>query len=146
MEAVRYDHAFMFMYSERPTTYAARKYEDDVPDAVKKSRLNDIVQLQNRISRENNALRVGQVYTVLAEGLSKRSDEQLIGRTDSNHAVVFDRQAHGDLYLPGDYVQVEIHDTTSATLLGRPLGRTTLAASASDGTLLGRPAAHLVSA
>jgi tRNA-2-methylthio-N6-dimethylallyladenosine synthase len=143
MEQVRYDHAFMFAYSERPTTYAARKYADDVPEGVKKRRLGEIVQLQTRISRENNARRVGQVYTVLAEGPSKRSDLQLLGRTDSNHGVVFDRELGAVTFRPGDYVQVEVLDATSATLLGRPLGRTTLADAASDGTLIGTPAAPL---
>ena len=114
MADVRYDHAFMFMYSERPDTYAARKYTDDVPEAVKKRRLSEIIQLQNAISLEGNGAEVGRVHTVLAEGPSKRSDAQLCGRTDTNKMVVFDRET----YAKGDYVDVRITGCTSATLLG----------------------------
>lgn len=123
MEAVRYDHAFMFAYSERPHTYAARKYADDVPEEVKKRRLAEIIALQNRTSLELNERRVGERYTVLVEGPSRKSDAQLCGRTDTNHMVVFDRED----YRPGEYVEVEVTDCTSATLLGRALRRTTLA-------------------
>ncbi len=123
MEAVRYDHAYMFMYSERPTTYAARKYEDDVPEAVKKRRLTEIIELQNRISEEKNRAEIGREVIALVEGPSKRSDAQLAGRADNNKMVVFDRED----FCQGDYVRVKITDCTSATLLGEPLGRTTLA-------------------
>jgi len=118
METVRYDHAFMFMYSERPDTYAARKYADDVPSEVKKRRLGEIIDRQARISLENNRQEVGREHTVLVEGPSKRSDEQLCGRTDTNKMVVFDRQG----YARGQYARVRITDCTSATLLGTPLG------------------------
>lgn len=117
MAQVRYDHAFMFMYSERPDTYAARRYADDVPLDLKKRRLSDIIDLQTRISLENNKQEIGRVHTVLAEGPSRRSDDQLCGRTDTNKMVVFDRQH----YARGQYVQVRITDCTSATLLGEPL-------------------------
>ena len=127
MEHVRYDHAFTFMYSERPETYAARKYTDDVPATVKKRRLSEIIQLQNRISLENNRQEIGRVHTVLVEGPSKRSDDQCRGRTDSNKMVVFDRQD----FEKGQYVRVRITDCTSATLLGEPLGVTTLAEATS---------------
>lgn len=123
LEAVRYDHAFMFAYSERPGTYAARKYADDVPEEVKKRRLAEIIALQTRIAAERNAARVGRREVVLVEGPSKRSEAQLAGRTDSNHMVVFDRP---EGVRPGDYVRVEITSSTSATLFGRFLGRTTL--------------------
>ncbi|WP_397546187.1 tRNA (N6-isopentenyl adenosine(37)-C2)-methylthiotransferase MiaB [Rhodothermus marinus] len=126
LEEVRFDHAYMFMYSERPGTYAARKYRDDVPLEVKKRRLQEIIELQTRISLENNRKEIGRVHTVLVEGPSKRSPEQLCGRTDTNKMVVFDRQD----FRPGDYVRVRITDCTSATLFGEPLGRTTLAESA----------------
>ncbi len=122
MEQVGYDHAYMFMYSERPGTYAQRKYADDVPTDVKKRRLQEIIDLQNFISRASNADDVGQEYLVLVEGPSKRSEEQLCGRTDANKMVVFDRLD----YAPGDYVRVRIQDSTSATLLGQPVGRTSL--------------------
>jgi tRNA-2-methylthio-N6-dimethylallyladenosine synthase len=124
MEAVGYDHAFMFAYSERPDTFAARKFEDDVPEAVKKRRLSEIIALQNATSQARNAARVGRRETILVEGPSKRSDHQLCGRTDSNHMVVFDRP---DGVAKGDYAAVEITGCTSATLFGRFLGRTTLA-------------------
>lgn len=123
MEAVRYDHAFMFMYSERPNTFAARKFEDDVPDNVKKRRLAEIIEIQNRISRERNEQRIGRREVILVEGPSKRSDEQLCGRTDSNHMVVFDRP---EGVSKGDYVEVDITRCTSATLFGDFVGKTTL--------------------
>ena len=124
MEAVGYDHAFMFAYSERPDTYAARKYADDVPEAVKKRRLTEIIALQTATSLARNRARLGRREVVLVEGPSKRSDAQLAGRTDSNHVVVFDRP---DGVRKGDYVAVEVTDCTSATLFGRFLGTTTLA-------------------
>lgn len=130
MEAVRYDHAYMFMYSERPDTYAARKYEDDVPEEVKKRRLGEIIELQNRISLENNQGEVGRLHTVLVEGPSKRSDAQLCGRTDTNKMVVFDRHR----FEKGQYVVVRITGCTSATLLGEPVSETHEAAAASAAT------------
>jgi len=122
MQEVRYDHAYMFKYSERPQTYAARKYEDDVPADVKQRRLEEIIELQNQHSKESNEQEVGRVHTVLVEGTSKKSDEQLFGRTDTNKGVVFDRED----YEQGDYVTVRIDDCTSSTLLGTALGETTL--------------------
>ncbi len=115
MEAVRYDQAFMFMYSERPDTYAARKLTDDVPEDVKKRRLSEIIALQTGHSLESNRAEIGKTHRVLIEGPSKRSHEQLCGRTDTNKMVVFDR---GNL-RPGEYASVTITDCTSATLLGR---------------------------
>ncbi len=123
MAHVRYDHAFMFMYSERPQTYAARKYEDDVPEAIKKQRLTEIIRLQNQIAFERNQAEIGTIQTVLVEGRSKRSDAQLCGRADNNKMVVFDRED----YQPGQYVNVRITDCTSATLIGEPIEATTLA-------------------
>ncbi|MEX0821377.1 MAG: tRNA (N6-isopentenyl adenosine(37)-C2)-methylthiotransferase MiaB, partial [Rhodothermales bacterium] len=118
MQQVRYDHAYMFMYSERPDTYAARKYEDDVPEDVKKRRLSEIIELQGEISLESNRAELGTEHVVLVEGTSKRSDEQLRGRTDTNKMVVFDRKE----FKKGDYVRVRVEDCTSATLLAEPLG------------------------
>jgi tRNA-2-methylthio-N6-dimethylallyladenosine synthase len=125
MREVEYDHAFMFAYSERPDTYAARKYSDDVPEAVKKARLSEIIQLQTEHSLASNRRRVGTEQVVLVEGTSKRSDEQLRGRTDTNHMVVFDRPAGLE---KGDYAVVRVDDCTSATLLGSFVRATTLAA------------------
>ncbi len=117
MREVRYDHAFMFMYSERPDTFAARKYTDDVPPDVKKRRLQEIIELQTEISRENNEKDVGRHFTVLVEGPSRRSDEQLAGRNDANKMIVFDRRE----YEAGQYVDVRVTGCTSATLLGDPV-------------------------
>lgn len=114
MEEVRYSHAYMFMYSERPGTYAQRKYDDNVPLDVKKRRLAEIIELQNGISQELNAAETGSRHTVLVEGVSRKSEEQLRGRTDTNKMVVFDR---GE-FAPGEYVEVEIVGSTSATLFG----------------------------
>ena len=114
MEAVRYDHAFMFMYSERPDTYAARKYTDDVPHEVKKRRLSEIIALQTGIAAQRNQEEIGQIHEVLVEGPSKRSDLQFCGRTDTNKMVVFDREDA----RAGTYKTVRIEASTSATLLG----------------------------
>lgn len=120
MAQVRYDHAYMFMYSERPDTYAARKYKDNVPEEVKKRRLQDIIKLQSGISLESNRAEIGTEHIVLVEGESRRSDQQLSGRTDTNKMTVFDRMD----FVKGDYVRVLVTDCTSATLLAKPLGRT----------------------
>lgn len=112
MREVRYDQAYMFMYSERPDTYAARKFKDDVPEVVKKRRLSEIIALQSQISLQNNKKEIGREHTVLVEGPSRRSNDQLSGRTDTNKMVVFDRRA----LKKGDYVRVRVHDCTSATL------------------------------
>ena len=114
---IRYDHAFMFMYSERPDTFAARKYTDDVPEEVKKRRLSEIITLQKSISHENNQKEIGRIHTVLVEGASKRSEAQLCGRTDTNKMVIFDR---GTLSA-GVYVKARITGCTSATLFGEVL-------------------------
>mgnify|MGYP006424904333 CR=1 FL=1 len=137
MEAVRYDHAYMFKYSERPQTYAQRKYEDDVPEDTKQRRLEEIIELQNRHSKASNEEEVGRVHTVLVEGTSKKSDAQLFGRTDTNKGVVFDRED----YAKGDYVTVRIDDCTSSTLLGTALEATTLEAATQSGNGMREPVA-----
>ena len=114
MEECRYDSAFMFKYSERPGTYASRHLPDDVPEEVKIRRLNEIIALQNRLSAEANARCVGRTYEVLVEGVSKRSREQLFGRTEQNRVVVFDRGTH----RIGDRVQVRVTESSSATMKG----------------------------
>jgi tRNA-2-methylthio-N6-dimethylallyladenosine synthase len=114
MAEVKYDLAYMFAYSERGRTLAQRKYEDDVPEEVKKRRLTEIIQQQMNIQEELNKKEVGRKHLVLVEGTSKRSDQQLCGRTDTNKMVVFDR---GN-FKTGDYVEVKITDCTSATLMG----------------------------
>ena len=117
MEECGYDSAFMFKYSERPGTYASKKLVDDVPEEIKVARLNEIIALQNRLSLDANQKCVGKTYEVLVEGVSKRSREQLFGRTEQNKVVVFDRAN----YKIGDFVQVVITEASSATLKGEPL-------------------------
>ena len=114
MREVGYASAFMFKYSERPNTKAARHMKDDVPDEVKTARLNEIIALQNELSLESNRQDVGHEFEVLVEGESKRSDAQLFGRTSQNKVVVFDR---GNVQI-GDYVRVRVTDCSSATLHG----------------------------
>ena len=109
-----FDAAFMFKYSERPGTYASKHLEDNVPEEVKIRRLNEIIALQNRLSAESNARCIGKTYEVLVEGVSKRSREQLFGRTEQNRVVVFDRGTH----KIGDFVNVKITESSSATLKG----------------------------
>jgi len=122
MEKVEYDLAYMFAYSERERTLAHRKYEDNVPEDVKKRRLTEIISQQMNIQEKNNRKEIGKRHLVLVEGTSKRSDEQLSGRTDTNKMVVFDRQQ----FQKGDYVEVEIIDCTSATLIGKSAGKRSL--------------------
>lgn len=114
MEECAYDSAFMFKYSERPGTYASKHLPDDISEEVKIRRLNEIIALQNRLSTEANARCVGKEYEVLVEGVSKRSREQLFGRTEQNRVVVFDRGNHHI----GDLVRVRITGSSSATLQG----------------------------
>ena len=114
MEYVRFDYGYMFAYSERPGTLAAKKYPDDVPEAVKKQRLTEIIALQQRLSLERNQRHIGQVQHVLIEGPSKRSDEELCGRNDQNKMVVFPRGNH----QKGQYVNVLVTECSSATLRG----------------------------
>ncbi len=111
---VRFDSAFMFFYSTRPGTLAARTLPDDIPEPVKKRRLQEIIDLQNDISSKLYEEAVGMVVEVLAESESKRSEKQLMGRTATNRVVVFDRAGHE----PGDFLDVRITAATSATLLG----------------------------
>jgi tRNA-2-methylthio-N6-dimethylallyladenosine synthase len=117
MEYARYDMSYMFFYSERPGTLAARRYRDDVPEEVKKRRLDEIVRLQNRLSLEKNRQDVGKSFTVLIEGDSKKSAGDWRGRNSQNKMVVFPKT--GSNLKKGDYVAVEIVDCTGATLIGQ---------------------------
>jgi len=117
MQEVGYDYAYMFQYSERPRTLAARKFKDDVPQEVKNRRLKEIIQIQSEWSLKRNREVVGQTVEVLVEGVSKKSDEDLFGRTSQYKVVVFPKEQ----FKAGDYVQVKVHDCTSATLLGKAL-------------------------
>lgn len=118
MEIVKYDYAYMFAYSERPGTPAAKKFADDVPEDVKKRRLNEVIALQQQHSLERNRRLIGQIRTVLVEGPAKRGEGKACGRIDQNNMTVFDDRG----YKPGQYVQVRITDCTSATLLAEPIG------------------------
>lgn len=114
MREVGYDSAFMFKYSERPGTYASKHLPDDVPEEVKLRRLAEMIELQTKLSAESNAKDVGKEFDVLIEGFSKRSREQLFGRTGQNKVVVFDK---GNCHI-GQTVRVRITDSSSATLKG----------------------------
>ena len=114
MKEVGYDSAFMFKYSERPGTYASKHLPDDVPEDVKIRRLTELIELQTRLSAEANRKDEGKILEVLVEGFSKRSREQLCGRTEQNKMVVFDKQNHHI----GQRVMVRITGSTSATLFG----------------------------
>ena len=112
---VRYDYAYMFKYSQREGTYAARHMADDIPDAEKTRRLNEIIALQGEIALENNRRELGREYEVLVEGESHRSKSQLFGRNSQNKVLVFDRRNA----LPGTYRTVRVESCTAATLIGR---------------------------
>ena len=126
MRKVGYDYAYMFQYSERPGTLAARKYPDDVPPQEKTRRLNEIIALQNELSLESNRRDVGKVFRVLVEGTSKRSADELCGRASDNKMCVFPAkladasapEGNGAFHV-GDYVDVEVVSCTSATLICR---------------------------
>jgi tRNA-2-methylthio-N6-dimethylallyladenosine synthase len=117
MEYSRYDMSYMFFYSERPGTLAARRYKDDVPEEVKKKRLDEIVKLQNRLSRESNQQDVGKTFKVLIEGNSKKSDQDWMGRNSQNKVVVFPKEQYA--LNKGNYVMVKVYDCTGATLIGK---------------------------
>lgn len=111
---VRYDYAFMFKFSMRPNTYAAKHMHDDVPDEVKTRRLEEIIALQGEIALENNRKDIGKTFEVLVEGTSHRSDSQLFGRNSQNKVIVFDKDNH----QVGTYLRVRVTDCTAATLKG----------------------------
>lgn len=114
MEEVKFDMAFMFKYSERPGTYAHKNLKDDVPEEIKMQRLNEVIQLQNKISLESNQNDIGKTFEVLVEGFSKKSDQMLFGRTSQNKVVVFPKY----LFKKGDLVNVRIEKCTQTTLIG----------------------------
>jgi tRNA-2-methylthio-N6-dimethylallyladenosine synthase len=115
MREVKYEFAYMFFYSERPKTLAERKYEDDVPEEVKKHRLQEVIDIQNANSLSANQAVIGKIYKVLIEGPSKKSPEFLSGRNSQNAKVVFPKEN----FKKGEYVNVLIESSTSATLLGK---------------------------
>ena len=117
MREVGFDSAFMFKYSERPGTYAAKKLQDDVPEEVKSRRLQEIIDLQLELSRQSNERDLGKEFVVLVEGVSKKSREQLFGRNEQNKVIIFDKNNH----RIGQYVKVRVTGCTPATLLGEPV-------------------------
>ncbi|MEI6508894.1 MAG: tRNA (N6-isopentenyl adenosine(37)-C2)-methylthiotransferase MiaB [Bacteroidota bacterium] len=114
-ENAQFDFAYMYAYSERPGTQAAKKYADDIPAEVKSKRLADIIALQNQISTENNKKEVSKTYKVLIEGFSKKSEADLKGRNDKNQTVIFPKEH----YQKGQYVNVKIERTTTTSLIGK---------------------------
>lgn len=117
MEWVAFDSAFMFKYSERGGTYASKHLPDDVPEDIKSSRLQEIIKLQHKLSVQSNTKDIGKTFEVLAEGVSKKSTEELFGRTSHNKVVVFPK---GN-YKPGDMVMVKINGASQATLIGKTI-------------------------
>ncbi len=116
MEFAQYSMSYMFFYSERPGTLAARKFEDDIPLKVKKRRLNEIIRLQNQISYRHNQKDIGKTFEVLIEGDSKRSDQEFKGRNSQNKMIIFPKRPGLE---PGDYVHVKIREVTSASMRGQ---------------------------
>jgi len=114
MREAKFDQAFMFKYSERPGTIAAKKLPDNVPEEVKIRRLNEIIALQNEVSNQSNQNDIGKVFEVLVEGFSKRSKEQLFGRTSQNKVVIFPREGR----RIGEFIHIRITSASSATLFG----------------------------
>jgi len=117
LEFAQFDLGFMFKYSERPNTYAARNFTDDVPEEIKSRRLTEIIDLQNKISEKVKQQDVGKIFEVLVEGTSKKSENELFGRTSQNKVVVFPKEN----YKKGDYVNVKVEKATSATLIGKAI-------------------------
>ena len=117
MREVGYDSAYLFKYSERPGTYAAKHLEDDVPEEVKVRRLQEMIDLQNKLSEESNLRDIGKVFEVLIEGYSKRSREQLFGLSSQNKVVIFDKKN----FHVGQFIRVKIQRASSATLFGEPV-------------------------
>jgi tRNA-2-methylthio-N6-dimethylallyladenosine synthase len=114
MREVKFDMAFMFKYSERPGTVAAKRMEDNVPEEIKLRRLDEIISLQNEIANQSNQNDIGKTFEVMVEGFSKRSKEQLFGRTSQNKVVIFPREGR----KIGEFIHVKILSASSATLIG----------------------------
>lgn len=118
MKEVEYFYAFMFKYSERPGTMAAKKLKDDIPEETKSRRLKEIIDLQQKLSHQSNLNDVGKIFDVLVEGDSKKSDQHLFGRNSENKVCVFPKEN----FKPSDYVKVKITKCTTATLIGESVG------------------------
>jgi tRNA-2-methylthio-N6-dimethylallyladenosine synthase len=118
MEYVGYDYGFMYAYSERPGTLAAKRMEDDVPQSIKKQRLNEIINLQRKLSSNNTKTYLKKTIEVLIEGTSKKSQEHWMGRNSQNYVTIFPKNGE----KIGDYVLVKVEECTSATLIGTKIG------------------------
>jgi tRNA-2-methylthio-N6-dimethylallyladenosine synthase len=118
MEWAQFDFSYMYKYSERPGTLAARKYADDIPEETKIRRLQEIIELQNRISREKNQQFIGKEVVVLVEGRSKRSDNDWMGKNDQHIVTIFPKEH----YKPGDLVRVRVEKASTTTLIGTATG------------------------
>lgn len=114
MKLVKYEMAYMFFYSERPGTIAAKKYTDDIPEDVKKRRLKEVVDTQMLHALERNREDIGKRFVVLTEGVSNRSDDHFFGRNSQNKVIVFPKKNH----TIGHYAEVIVKDCTAATLIG----------------------------
>nr|HQU60471.1 MiaB/RimO family radical SAM methylthiotransferase [Saprospiraceae bacterium] len=121
IEYANYSMSYMFFYSERPGTLAARKYPDDIPLKVKKRRLQEVIDLQTQVSHRHNQADIGKTFQVLIEGDSRKSDQEFKGRNSQNKMIVFPK---ADGLQPGDYVWVKVHEASSATLKGEIVDRT----------------------
>ena len=117
MEYSRYDYAYMYFYSERPGTLAQRRYTDDIPEELKKTRLTKIVEMQNRLSLASNKKDIGKTFKILIEGESKKSDADWMGRSSHGKVVVFAKENYN--LKKGDYVMVKVSDCTQGTLLAK---------------------------
>lgn len=116
MEYSKYDYSYMFFYSERPGTLAERRFTDDIPEAIKKRRLQEIIDVQNRLSKESNLKDLGKIYEVLIEGESKKNSADWKGRNSQNKVLIFPKENYA--FKPGDYAMVKVHECTQGTLLG----------------------------
>ena len=116
MQYSGYDYSYMFFYSERPGTLAERRYTDDIPEDIKKRRLQEVIEVQNRLSRESNIRDIGKVFKVLIEGESKKDEADWKGRNSQNKVIIFPKGDYS--YKAGDYVFVKVHECTQGTLLG----------------------------
>ena len=123
MNLSEFEFSYMFAYSERPGTLAAKRYKDDVPDEIKKSRLAEIIELQNKLSYESNKKDIGKIVEVLIEGNSKKSDKQWMGRNSQNKVTVFDKMNDKKIG-PGSYVNILVTECTQGTLLGKVVSST----------------------
>ncbi len=121
IEFAKYSMSYMFFYSERPGTLAARKYEDDIPLEVKKRRLSEVIRVQSQVSHAHNKLDIGKTFKVLIEGNSKKSDQEWKGRNTQNKVIIFPKRGE---HKAGDYVHVTVESVTSATLRGQMVGIT----------------------